>query len=55
MQIYTPYEGPISTNQNDRKLGVLNRKCIEHGAFDKYLAKINRMHLENVLMHSEEV
>ena len=44
MLAYTPYEGPILTNKNDRKLGVFDRKLEGNNYvlgwyFDKYLAK----------------
>ena len=44
--VYPPYEGPISANQNDRKLDLQNRNLkgnhsILDGYFDKCVTKIN--------------
>ena len=57
--MYTPYEGFISTNQNDRKLDAYDRKFKgSHNIsryFYEYLAKINRIRLEHVSMRNEGV
>ena len=54
---YTPHEGPISTNQTDRKFDVYDRKLEGNHSmldwyFDKYLAKTKRINLENAPLHN---
>ena len=58
--VYMPYEGLISPNQSDRKLDVYDRKLVgSHSTqglyFDKYLAKIVRIHYTNGPIHHRGV